>query len=328
MKLTPFVTLGLGLTQVSRIATAVFQPGQIRNMVIFGDSYTESMYYPSADGGYAWPVYAAWYGSFDLYNFARGGATCSNNLTYHPYPSLLEYELPDYLSSMQNGTIPKSSIPTDETVYVIWIGTNDIGVLLGLDASKGVSIVDVRECVVGVVNILYKIGARNFVVMNIIPLNLAPLYAPDSYVNQGEDETERSILVNKLARSGNALTDRMLREQSLPGAHIVSFNAYGLFTDIYTNPNAYLNGTKTIRDSGGITTVHVYNVTGSILTCVHKPNEEQGPLVCTITADGAERDGYMWYDSLHPSEQVDRIVAKEITAVLKGEWSRWATWLS
>jgi len=34
------------------------------------------------------------------------------------------------------------------------------------------------------------------------------------------------------------------------------------------------------------------------------------------------------YDELHPSQQSDRIVAKEITAVMKGEYNQWTTWLS
>jgi len=42
-------------------------PGQIKNFVTFGDSYTDASYYPSADGGYQWPTWAAWYGPFDLY---------------------------------------------------------------------------------------------------------------------------------------------------------------------------------------------------------------------------------------------------------------------
>jgi len=64
-------------------------PGQIKNFVTFGDSYTDSSYYPSADGGYAWPTWAAMYGDLNLYGFARSGATCSNLLTYRPFPSVM-----------------------------------------------------------------------------------------------------------------------------------------------------------------------------------------------------------------------------------------------
>ena len=42
-------------------------PGQIKNFVTFGDSYTDTSYYPTADGGYQWPTWAAEYGPFGLY---------------------------------------------------------------------------------------------------------------------------------------------------------------------------------------------------------------------------------------------------------------------
>ena len=34
------------------------------------------------------------------------------------------------------------------------------------------------------------------------------------------------------------------------------------------------------------------------------------------------------YDELHPSEQADRIVAREVAQVIKGQKNQWTTWLS
>ena len=34
------------------------------------------------------------------------------------------------------------------------------------------------------------------------------------------------------------------------------------------------------------------------------------------------------YDELHPSEQADRIVAREIAQVIEGHANQWTTWLS
>lgn len=36
------------------------------------------------------------------------------------------------------------------------------------------------------------------------------------------------------------------------------------------------------------------------------------------------RDSFFWYDPLHPSEQVERIIAKEFTKTIEGK-SKWAT---
>lgn len=331
------LTFGLGLAQREWAATAssgAIQAGQIKNLVTFGDSYTDSSYYPSDDGGYSWPTYVAGYGPFNLYGFARSGATCSNNLTDRPFPPLTEYQLPDYLNATRNGTLPASSILPDETIYAIWIGTNDVGanalLTQGVGVKKGVSIVEVRKCVVDVVRVLYENGARYFVVMNMIPLNLTPLYSPNSYPSKywaaPRNTTEWSVFMHELVRAGNAITDLMLQAllPSLDGAHIASFDAFALFADMYTNPSAYLNGTITT----GNTTVPVYNVTGSIDACVLQLNESvTDPGTCTVV-EGPARDGYLWWDELHPSEQADRIVAREITAVMKGQQSNWTTWLS
>lgn len=74
--------------------------------------------------------------------------------------------------------------------------------------------------------------------------------------------------------------------------------------DIWHNPSNYLNGTAPL------------NVTGYITQC-GSPCD-----------DPAVRDSYMWYDSLHPSEQTDRIIALEFVNMVNGNgtWSK--TWTS
>jgi hypothetical protein len=41
----------------------------------------------------------------------------------------------------------------------------------------------------------------------------------------------------------------------------------------------------------------------------------------------ASPDSFMWYDELHPSEQTDRVIAREFVDVVKGN-SKWATYWS
>ena len=138
--------------------------GRIKNLVTFGDSYTDVV--STGDNGTAWPVYAAEYGSFQLFPFAKSGATCSNKLTNRPAPSLIESQLPTYFSSVENGSL---TLDPDETIYTLWIGTNDLGraALLTGNQEQGVSLVDVIECAVSWVSSLYKSGARNFLFQNV-----------------------------------------------------------------------------------------------------------------------------------------------------------------
>ncbi|KAG2130906.1 carbohydrate esterase family 16 protein [Suillus clintonianus] len=294
-------------------------PGQIKNFVTFGDSYTDSSYYPTADGGYAWPTWAAMYGDLNLYGFARSGATCSNLLTYRPFPPIMGWQLPAYLNETKNGTL---ELDPKETMYTIWIGTNDLGAnaLITGSNAPSTSIVQVRQCAIDVLKTLYESGARNFIMQNILPLDLTILYSnysyPSRYWDLERNTTEWNVYMKELVRAGNEITSLMLDAlvPTLPGAHIASFDSYALFTDMYNNPQNYFNGTAP------------YNVTGCINSCVYTTNSTAAP-TCTV-ANGTDRDSFLWYDELHPSQQSDRIVAREITAVMKGEQNQWTTWLS
>lgn len=145
-------------------ATTGLSPGQIKNLVTFGDSYTDVG--APADGGVAWPVYAAGYSNINLFPFARSGATCSNNITSRPFPSLFESQLPLYFTEKSNGTL---KLESHETLYTLWIGTNDIGGngLLTGHGAPGASLVETTNCAVNWVKVMYKSGARNFLFQNV-----------------------------------------------------------------------------------------------------------------------------------------------------------------
>ncbi|KAG9311224.1 carbohydrate esterase family 16 protein [Chiua virens] len=314
------ITAALLAFAVGGLALGVV-PGQIKNFATFGDSYTDTSYYPTADGGYQWPTWAAQYGPFNLYGFARSGATCSNLLTYRPFPPIMEWQIPAYLNETYNGTLV---LNPQETVYTIWIGTNDLGanaLLTGSDAP-GVSIVPVRQCAVDVLKLLYERGARNFIMQNIIPLDLTILYSGDSYPNRYWDAqrntTEWNVLMRELVHAGNQLTQLELQAlaPTLPGAHIASFDSHALFTDIYNHPSKYLNGTAPL------------NVTGCIDSCVYTLDESTGAAADCTVAEGSAQDSYMWYDELHFSQQTARVIGREIATVMSGQFSPWATWLS
>lgn len=122
-----------------------------------------------------------------VYNYAVSGAVCSNKITPLTLsgmliPTFLEYEVPTYIadSKYTNSSGDKVlDIPAEETVYSVWIGTNDItnNGFLSDEQVKGKTIPDSIECVYSALDGLYANGARHFVLMNMAPLQLAPLYA-------------------------------------------------------------------------------------------------------------------------------------------------------
>jgi phospholipase/lecithinase/hemolysin len=66
-----------------------------------------------------------------------------------------------------------------ETIYAIWIGTNDLGNRAFFTDSQpdGMSITAYTDCVFEQLDRLYEVGARRFVLMNIAPLYVSPQYA-------------------------------------------------------------------------------------------------------------------------------------------------------
>ncbi|KAI0729700.1 GDSL lipase/esterase [Fomitopsis betulina] len=294
-------------------------PGQIKTIVTFGDSYTDR-YGHAGDNGTAWPVYVADYANLTLYPYAIAGATCSNNLTYRPFSSVLEGQVPLYLQDKANGSI---SVDADSTIYTLWIGTNDVGanaVLTGAQ-SPGVTIVNTTRCAVDWVNVLYQSGARNFLFQNMLTLQDTVMYSADSYPNgywtAQRNTTEWNLVMAEFVNAVNALSLAWLeaRAPSFPGAHLGYFDSYGLFQNMYANPGNYLNGTAPL------------NITGCIKSCIFQVNEStSGPSDCTI-AEGTAQDSFLWYDEVHPSEQSFRVVAREIADAITRNSTDYITWI-
>ena len=99
-----------------------------------------------------------------------------------PFPDVQGYEIPAFEAD-KNYIDPATGklfldIPSDETVYAMWIGTNDLGNGAFLTDSQvpGKTIDDYLDCVYSAFDRIYQTGARYFVLMNVIPLNLTPLY--------------------------------------------------------------------------------------------------------------------------------------------------------
>lgn len=70
------------------------------------------------------------------------------------------------------------ALTANDAVYAIWIGTNDLGVDAFLTDSQvpGNTLTDYVNCVYTAMDQLYATGARYFVLMNLAPLELSPLY--------------------------------------------------------------------------------------------------------------------------------------------------------
>ncbi|KAK6977039.1 GDSL lipase/esterase [Favolaschia claudopus] len=312
-------------------------------VVLFGDSYTDQSRshsisngtYPgkdyqevfppadtAADGGVQWPWYLGQYGNYTIWNYAVGGAVCSNVLTpLFSVPDVIggqtDWFIQDHVSN--NGTKhQKLNMDPSEFVVVIFIGTNDIGIhsLVTDDQDPQVSLVDLVECQLQTVRNLYNLGARRFIVNSLIPLQITRLYSPSSdptiyypAPHNGTAWNKRMFnfvhTMNALIHGGvAALQAEWHRGLGAYSATIEVFDTYRFFLDMYNEPGQWFNGSIPA------------NVTGHCHQCPDPNDYRQcGIGDCTL----AERDSYMWWDELHPSEQTGRNLAREMWKKMSGE---------
>jgi phospholipase/lecithinase/hemolysin len=279
----------------------------------------------TASGGLAWARYASIYSKARLYNYAVGGAVCSNQVTPRffsainaPFPDVAGYELPAFFADSKyrspNGTKFFTGKP-DSTVYNIWIGTNDLGNDAFLTDSQlpGKTVKDYMDCIYAQVSRLYKNGGRYFVLMNLTPLDLIPQYA--SPANGGFEATQ--YFPTKAGMNSSEINGRMTQtvaalnevykyrtpfevdvNETWDDIKIAQFDVNSLMRNIYYKPASYLNGTAPLNVQG---VVNECNLQGGNCTASSSP------------------DSFMWFDPLHPSEQTSRVVAREFVNVLNGK---------
>lgn len=135
-------------------AAASHHARPFENFVTFGDSYTDNGrlgYYianngsappagtlqaessVSASGGLAWGQFVQQYAGVAYFDYAISGATCSNeiisryfSLINGPFPSVVDDELPSFVADVGAKTLYENRT-AENTVYALWIGTNDLG---------------------------------------------------------------------------------------------------------------------------------------------------------------------------------------------------------
>ena len=125
-----------------------------------------------------------------LYNYGVSGAVCSNEIVsrylssvYGPFPDVV-YETgafvadANYINASTNTNTLYTNRTSNNTVYSMWIGTNDLGVngFMTDSSLNETTIVDYADCIYNRFDEIYTAGGRYFVLMNTAPLQLTPLY--------------------------------------------------------------------------------------------------------------------------------------------------------
>ncbi|CAD6502281.1 BgTH12-02519 [Blumeria graminis f. sp. triticale] len=325
----------------------------LTNLVVFGDSYTDESRLPyfinhngtapptgflppasnaTAGGGMTWARHVAKSTGAKLYNYAVSGAVCDNNLVnryisvlYGPFPDVV-YEVNAFVSDstfINETTNTPFFADRDEsnTIYSIWIGTNDLGVNGFLTDSNlhESSLPSFTDCIMDKFDQIYANGGRYMVLMNLAPLQLTPLYgmpqvgglSKSSY--WGEKPTNTSEISGKMkeyTKTVNSLLSYRIPYEKLiaeryPDASFAIFDTNSLITDIYNSPNDYL--------------VAPANSTHQYFKCDPVPWGK-----CVRQPEGL--DHYLWFDELHPGEKTNEVIAGEFVKLVQGTSSYATYW--
>jgi len=137
------------------------------------------------------------------------------------------------------------------TVYTFWIGTNDLGNYAFITDSQvnGTNIEDYVDCVYDQVQRVYDNGGRYFVLMNVAPLNLAPLYATPSMGGVGANQywpqkpqnlteisyrmMEQVVGVDAVYKYRTPFEAELNRRY--PGSHFAVMDMHGLVSGTFTS---------------------------------------------------------------------------------------------
>ncbi|PNY26135.1 Acetyl esterase [Tolypocladium capitatum] len=271
------------LSATNAAATSKPHLCRMENLVTFGDSYTDEgrlnyflkyhklppigqMLPPSnntSSGGATWGRYVANAAGATLYDYAVIGAMCTSKTDSRyvdaiqaPYPSVLEYEILVFEQDIGFSDLYPDRRP-DNTVYALWIGTNDLGLtgFLTDTQKKGTTISTFVDCIWETFDHIYKSGGRRFILLNQVPLEHAPLYADPStgldnhkYLENktAYNVTEYTNKVREYTTSANTMFDygvpfQLTIKTRWPGATVSIFDVHSLMMDVLKNPGEYLD---------------------------------------------------------------------------------------
>ncbi|KAH7011030.1 acetyl esterase [Ilyonectria destructans] len=266
---------------------------KLDNLVTFGDSWTDSGRIDSFIKAQGIPPpgqFVAKSMKVKYFNYACSGATVSNDIQY---PSVLDYQVPAYMSDPASTTLYDKRSP-DNTLYTIWVGTNDLGEhgMLTDGNAAGTTLTDFVEGNWTVFDRIYATGGRHFVLFNLAPLELAPLYKASfiSLAKTASDPVQMEKKIRQYTSSVNTMFDyglpfQLLVRKRWPGSTMAIFDTNTLLRNVFVQPGRYLEA----------------------------PADAEVDTPSTLPLNSS-----MWYDAVHPSERTLEVVASEFIEVVRG----------
>ncbi|KAI4724250.1 hypothetical protein E4T49_08031 [Aureobasidium sp. EXF-10728] len=228
-------------------------------------------------------------------NLAFGGATVDSTLVAPYLPTVLSVKqqvqdeyLPLYASHFS--PVPWTS---DDTLFTIFIGINDIG---NSYATQNASLhPTIFAELSSLVDSLYTSGARNFLFLNVPPVDKSPLTQSAGSAAQSLEAAAIADWNTRLSSLSTSLT------RNHTDATSFVFDTNKLFSRVIEHPCAYPQ------------TCAYQNTTAF---CEAYQNGTPSP-TSFDPACGVSVDRYLWLNSLHPTFRLHDAVAAQIVKLIK-----------
>ncbi|CAO3598168.1 unnamed protein product [Absidia cylindrospora] len=264
-------------------SSSSFHLKKVDTLFSFGDSYTTeyldlpTMTYPdfnnvSSTNGANWIHYFTEAEHLKNWDLAYNSAPIENSLVHQNSNRQITELFPQYF--LQNDT----TYCKDKTLYSIWVGINDIGLLVN---NQTTSLTSLMHRYRQLISYLYHHDARNIVLINIPPIDKSPKWAPHDTATRIHDLVEEYN--RKLYKMAKSIAKQHRH------ARIFFIDAWSIFNHMLNHPDMY--GFR--------------NVTGYCPDWRHP--EEHGCLPI---------ENYFWLNDLHPTTKVHFHFASQVRRFL------------
>ncbi|TKX24281.1 hypothetical protein C1H76_3383 [Elsinoe australis] len=230
-----------------------------------------------------------------LWDFAFAGADVS--VKYLPLHHNYSVDLDSQVTSFANQAYPSPIIPKGpSTLVALWIGINDIN-----DSAKNATITSfpafyatVISTLFSSIDTLYGLGYRNYLLMNLPPLDRTP----GNVANAAANKTVSPSLAQIGAWNGEIAKQAAAFEKGHQGSEVLVFDA-----------NTYLNGVLDDAERYGLK-----NTTG------YCARYDAPDIATNYAAYGClPLKEYFWYNTGHVTFRVHEILAEGVRGFLEKE---------
>jgi len=290
----------------------------VKKFFVFGDSYTTTGFnvtltQPTAAnplGNPPYPGYTAANGPnwvdflttkyneslIETYNMAYGGATVDSTLVAQYLPTVL-----DFVQQVNTEFFPyyveenNANWNAGDSLFASFFGINDVGNSYG---SKNATLnAAIFEVYTGLLDELYRGGARNFLILNVPPVNLAPLTSVQGAAAQALEAADIADFNDRLAAMAYNLA------YTYADTTVFQFDTNRVFNQVLTYPASYPQ-----------TALYLNTTTYCVAYENGTPAENSFNASCGIPVNE-----YFWLNTLHPTYPMQDVIAQQVSLLLEGQ---------